>query len=81
MASYLHISTQQGKENPIVKGKEGLRGREQTVRVFKSHPQCLTLCESMDCSLPGSSVHGILQARTLEWVIITVSRSPSQPRY
>ena len=28
----------------------------------------LTLCDSMDCSLPGSSVHGILQARILEWV-------------
>ena len=30
---------------------------------------CLTLCDSMDCNLPGSSVHGILQARTLEWVV------------
>ena len=29
---------------------------------------CLTLCDSMDCSLPGSSVHGILQARILEWL-------------
>ena len=29
---------------------------------------CLTLCDCMDCSLPGSSVHGILQARILEWV-------------
>ena len=29
---------------------------------------CLTLCDPMDCSLPGSSVHGILQARILEWV-------------
>ena len=29
---------------------------------------CQTLCDSMDCSLPGSSVHGISQARTLEWV-------------
>ena len=31
---------------------------------------CLTLCHSMDCSLPGSSVHGISQARILEWVAI-----------
>ena len=31
---------------------------------------CLTLCDPMDCSLPASSVHGILQARTLEWVTI-----------
>ena len=29
---------------------------------------CLTLCSPMDCSLPGSSVHGIFQARILEWV-------------
>ena len=29
---------------------------------------CLTLCDPMDCSLPGSSVHGIFQARILEWV-------------
>ena len=34
----------------------------------------------MDCSLPGSSVHGILQARTLEWVAISFSRGSSQPR-
>ena len=31
---------------------------------------CLTLCDPMDCSLPGSSVHRILQARILEWVVI-----------
>ena len=31
---------------------------------------CPTLCDSMDCSLPGSSVHEILQARILEWVAI-----------
>ena len=35
---------------------------------------CLTLCDPMDCSLPGSSVHGILQARILEWVAILFSR-------
>ena len=31
---------------------------------------CPTLCDPMDCSLPGSSLHGILQARVLEWVAI-----------
>ena len=41
---------------------------------------CPTLCDPTDCSLPGSSVHGILQARTLEWVAITFSRGSSQPR-
>ena len=38
---------------------------------------CPTLCDSMGCS---SSVHGILQARTLEWVTISFSRTSSQPR-
>ena len=41
---------------------------------------CPTLCEPGDCSLPGSSVHGILQARILEWVAIPVSRGSSQAR-
>ena len=34
---------------------------------------CLTLCDPMDCSLPGSSIHGIFQARVLEWVAIAFS--------
>ena len=41
---------------------------------------CLTLCDPMDCSLPGSSVHEILQARILEWVVIPFSRATSRPR-
>ena len=41
---------------------------------------CLTLCKPMDCSPPGSSVHGILQARILEWVAMSFSRGSSQPR-
>ena len=41
---------------------------------------CLTLCNLMDCSLPGSSVHGILQARILEWVAMPSSRGSSGPR-
>ena len=41
---------------------------------------CPTLCEPMDCSQPGSSVHGILQARILEWVAIPLSRGSSWPR-
>ena len=38
---------------------------------------CLTLCHRMDCSLPGSPVHGMLQARILELVVIPFSRGPS----
>ena len=41
---------------------------------------CPTLCDPMDCSPPGSSIHGILQARTLEWVAISFSRRSSWPR-
>ena len=41
---------------------------------------CLTLCDPIDCSPPGSSVHGILQARILEWVAIPFSRRSSQAR-
>ena len=41
---------------------------------------CPTLCYPMDCSLPGSSVHGIFQARILEWVAISFSRGSSRPR-
>ena len=41
---------------------------------------CLTLCESMDCDPPGSSVHGISQARILEWAAISLSRGSSWPR-
>ena len=41
----------------------------------KSLQPCLTLCDPMDCSSPGSSVHGILHPRILEWVDIPFSRS------
>ena len=41
---------------------------------------CLTLCDPMDYSLPGSSVHGITQARILEWVVLPSSRGSSQFR-
>ena len=40
----------------------------------------LTLCDPMNYSLSGSSVHGILQARILEWVAMPFSRGSSQPR-
>ena len=40
---------------------------------------CPTLCDLMDCSLPGSSIHRIFQARELEWVAISFSRGSFQP--
>ena len=54
--------------NPVVKVK---------VLVAQS---CLTLCDPMDYNLPGSSVHGIPQARILEWVASSFSRGPYWPR-
>ena len=41
---------------------------------------CPTLYDSMDCNLPGSSIHGIFQARIPEWVAISYSRGSSRPR-
>ena len=51
--------------------------RLQNITAFKS---CPALCDPMDCSQPGSSVHGILQARVLEWVVIPFSKGSIQPR-
>ena len=50
---------------------------ESESEVAQSRPN---LCDPMDCSLPGSSLHGILQARVLEWVAISFSRGSSRPR-
>ena len=46
----------------------------------KSLQLCLTLCDTMNCSLPGSSVHGILHARILEWVAMPSSMRSSPPK-
>ena len=59
-----------------------LERKVMTILVSSSEvtQSCPTLCDPMDCSLPGSSVHGIFQARVLEWVAISFSRGSSQPR-
>ena len=44
------------------------------------YQSCPTLCDTMGCSLPGFSVHGILPTRILEWVAMPSSRGSSQPR-
>ena len=46
----------------------------------QSLQSCLPLCDPVDRSPPGSSIHGILQARILEWVAMSFSRQSSQPR-
>ena len=50
---------------------------ESESEVAQSRP---TLCDPMDCSLPGSSIHGTFQAIVLEWIAISFSRGSSQPR-
>ena len=54
-------------------------GHPLSVRA-QSLKSCLTLCDTMDCSPRGSSVHGILQARILEWVAMPSSTGSSPPR-
>ena len=51
-----------------------------TSNVCSVAKSCPSLCDTMDCSPPGFSVHGILQARILEWVAISFSRRSSWPR-
>ena len=71
--------------------KAGLKLNIQKTKIMASSPitslqmcsvkslhLCPTLCNPMDCSLPGSSVHGIFQARILKWVSISSSRESSQ---
>ena len=49
--------------------------------MWKKCQLCLTLCDPTDCSLPGFSVHGIHQAKILEWVAIPFSKVPSHRNY
>ena len=56
-----------------------ITSRQNEVKRSESQ-SCPTLCDPVDCSLPGSSIHGILQARILEWVAISFSRGSSRPR-
>ena len=62
-------------KKPITKGQI-LYDSTHVLRA-KSLQSCLTLGDPIDCSPPGSSVHGILQARTLEWVAMPSSRESS----
>ena len=63
------------------RGRQRMRGLDgnghESVLVAQS---CRTLCDPMDCSPPGSSVHGISQARILEWVAMSCTRGSPQPR-
>ena len=67
--------TESDEQNHILKSK-----KKQVKWTLKSmHAKsCTTVCDPMDCSPPGSSVHGIFQARILEWAVISCSRGSSR---
>ena len=75
MLKILQAKLQQFRNHELPDVQAGFRkGRESEVAQLSP-----TLCDPMDCSPPGSSIHGILQARVLEWVAISFSRGSSQP--
>jgi len=67
---------------PTLGGQKPNRRKYSTFKESESEVAqlCHTLCDPMDCSLSGSSVHGILHARNLEWIAISFSRRSSPPR-
>ena len=71
----VYVDTQERGGTPCLKTRRNpdyfCDGGKVKVLVVQSWP---TLCDLIDCSQPGSSVHGILQARILEWVPIPFSR-------
>ena len=72
----LNITTM-GSWLPLVQSTQSERPFTKLSHKLSISLLCSTLCNLMDCSLPGSSVHGILQARILEWVTIPFSRGSS----
>ena len=70
----------QVSQTQMLKGaKQAKQMNKLGVKVLVTE-SCMTLCEPMDYSLPGSSVHGILQARILNWVAMFFSSGSSWPR-
>ena len=67
------------KLEPILQSKVSQKEKHQYSIESESEAaqSCPTLCNPMDCGPPGSSVHGIFQARTLEWVAISCFRASS----
>ena len=64
----------------ILEDVSNIQSKNNNMCVAQLLESCLTLCDLMDCSLPGSSVHRILQARILGWVAMPSSMGSSQPR-
>ena len=61
-------------------GTASYKSSELSEPLCSGAQSCLTLCNPVDCCLPGCSIQGILQERKLEWVAISSSRESSQPR-
>ena len=78
---WLHVKIDQEDTSEMrsAEGGNWVEAYKSPIKV-KVSQSCLTLCHPMDCSLPGSSVHGILQARILEWVAFPISRGSSRPK-
>ena len=77
LAKHTHYTS--NKTDPGLDSEKGipLSSKDSDSEVAQSYP---TLCHPMDSSQPSSSVHGIFQARILEWVAISFSRRSCQPR-
>ena len=73
---HMQTVTNQGRENR----QKQMRSTQETIKKENKVKSCPTLCNPMGCSLPGSSIHGIFQARVLEWVAISFFRGSSWPR-
>ena len=74
-----HENTKKKKRN-LLKVRSEIHPKWLCGIVVSVANSCLTLCDRVDCSPPASSVHGILQARILEWEAMPSSRGSSQPR-
>ena len=75
----LSLGIQQGAR-PVRCPPLGSRHSRGRCVCAKSLQSCPTICDPMDCSPPGSAVHGILQARILDWIAMPSSRGSFQPR-
>ena len=73
-----HCSLAWGQRDQNIQTDRGEKKVKMIVSVAES---CLTLCDIMDCNLPGSSVHGIFAARLLQQVAMSSFRRSSRPRY